>query len=220
MRTLKYIFIIAFLFIISCTKKDQEDINKKIDTASHKLNRDVDTLVNKLSPNDSLYKNVNITKVDLSQLPGKEFRKQLNEIFDKYSDIKNALSSDDSAGAVKETSGFIQAIRNAQAMESAELTGTKWKLWISTVEKIISELSLSKTLKQQRVKFSDLSASMFDMIKTFGVYDKTIYKIECVKINRYWLTDSRETDNPYYGKDRSNEKSQPCFRIIETLKFD
>jgi hypothetical protein len=220
MKTLKILLIITIISACSCSKKTQEEINKQIDTASHKLNRDVDTLVNKLTPNDSLFKNVNITKVDVSRLPGKEFRKKINEIFDNYAEIKDALSNDDSLKVKKETAGITQSIRSAQAMESAELTGNKWKLWISTVEKIISELSLSVSLKQQRTKFSDLSETILEMVKTFGVYDKTIYKIECVKINRYWLTDSEETDNPYYGKDRSNEKSRPCFRIIETLKFD
>ena len=217
------VLFVLLLFLISCTKSDRKEVKETIDTASQKLGRDVDTLVDAMLNNDSLYKNAPLEKVDVSKLPRETFRDKLNDIFDNYSDIKDELADDDSMNVIKQADDFSKTLMRTQTESASEQLGSKWRLWIASVEKTIGDIKATTSIDKQRLIFSELSASMETFIKNFGLSGMTVYKVSCSTMkqkNNFWFTDSKDNINPYYGKDKSNEKSPPCIEVANAWEFE
>lgn len=215
------ICILCFL-IVSCSERTQQEVKRNIDTASQKLGRDVDTLINTKLSTDSLYDNAPETKIDTSSLSSQTFRKKMNSIFDQYTDIKDALSDDDSSDVTKQSDEFSKELMEIQTESASETPGRNWRLWISSTEKIIADIKSAKSLSDQRKFFQQLTSGMEKLLKEFGLSDKTIYRVSCSKTETgksFWFTDSKDNANPYFGKDESNEKSQPCIENITRYEF-
>lgn len=223
---MKYSNIITILLMViffACSKNDRQEVKEKMDTASHKLGRELDTLINTTIYSDSLYRKAPVEVIDTTSIPRKNFRDNLTDIFDEYMDIRDELVSDDSTDVVKQAEEFQQAMKKAQTESASEKLGSSWRLWVSSAEKISGDLKTAGSLESQRKAFSDLSASMETLIKNFGLSDITIYKVSCSTVKQksnFWLTDAKDSDNPYYGKDKSNEKSIPCVEVQKAWKFN
>lgn len=217
------IFIPLFLlFLVSCTKEDRKEVKQTIDSASQKLGHELDTIINTKLDNDSLFNNAPVESTGGSTLKSREFRSALNDIFDKYEDIKEELSDDDSAGTIKSAEEFNNVLKNTIAYAPARDMDNTWKLWLSSSEKIIRELISAKALLEQRKKFAELTLSMEDLVKNFGLDKRTIYKLTCTALadRTFWLTDSKDLSNPFTGKDKTNGKDEKCVRVINSWKFE
>src|SRR4030095_16122611 len=213
--------LLFFTFFQACSKKTEQEVKKNIDTASQKLGHELDTLVNKLSTKDTLFDNAKVVKVDNSKLPAGDFRKRLNDVFDHYNDIKDNLANDDSSGVSKHATELKKALANVQKDTASQKLGSKWKTWVSSVEKTATELETTKSLEKQRNAFSVLSSSMEEMVKNFGIYNETIYKMKCATMpGKTWLTDTKKINNPYSGKEKANGKSGQCAQVVEAWEFD
>ena len=222
------LFIIFFfsLFIISCSKKTEDitqKIEKKSDTISKTLGRDVDSVMKRKDTKDSIFSSVKPTVADTTKLASADFRKKINKIFSHYIDIKNNLAKDDSETVQKHVIEMNEALQEAGIKKGSEKLDN-WSSMYSKLKMIISDIDGAASLSKQRVLFSDLTSATLDFIKKYGLYDKTIYYLQCDKAgavkNAAWLTESKDTDNPYFGKDRSNEKSAPCYKLTGAWKFD
>jgi hypothetical protein len=121
--------LISSLLLISCNKPDKKEVKEIIDTASHSLGRELDTLINTTLYNDSVYNNAPIEKIDLTTLANENFRDNLNDIFKEYSDIKNDLADDDSLDIIKQALDLRQALLKAQTENASEKSQTKW-YWV------------------------------------------------------------------------------------------
>jgi hypothetical protein len=220
---MKYSVIFAFFFCLfilsSCTKDDRQEVKQNIDSASNTLNKELDTLVNTILNKDSIFENTATEKIGAAGIAGEDLRKKLNDVFDRYEDIKDELAVDDTASVQKTALELQQALIRAQTT-AAEKTDSKWKLWLSDIDIITSELTLAETLLKQRELFSALSNSVSRMITQFGLHNKTVYKITCSKINKSWFTESKELDNPYYGKDDAKSKSVDCAQVDKGWQFE
>lgn len=129
----------------------------------------------------------------------------VKEIVAPYLQLKNALARDNSseasdAGIILET-----ALKN---FDRATLTDDQ--------KKIFEELSADATehaehinqskedIKHQREHFEMLSKDIYDLVKAFGA-GQVIYKEFCPMYNEgkgaYWLNETKEIQNPYYGKE-------------------
>lgn len=215
-------FVLIMLSFISCTKEDRKEVKQTIDSASQKLGHELDTIINTRLKNDSLFNNAPVESVNGSTLKSKEFRSALNDIFDKYEDIKDELSDDDT-GAVRKNADDLKKVLSTTVSYAPQGEMDKnWKLWISTYEKVVADLSKASGLAAQRKVFSELTRSMENLVKQFGLDSRTIYKLTCKALpdNSYWLTDTKELDNPYAGKDNSNGKDEKCVQVINSWKFE
>lgn len=221
---MKYPLILAlffFLFVLSsCTKEDRQEVKKDIDSASFTLNKELDTLVNTIVNSDSIFENTTTEKIGAAGIAGEDLRKKLNDIFDSYEDIKDELADNDTSGVQKVAAELQQAIIRAQRSAAADEPDSKWKLWLADIDKVTSELKLAVTLAEQRELFAALSNSVNSMITQFGLHNKTVYKITCSKINKIWFTESKELDNPYYGKDEANSRSVDCAQVDKGWEFE
>jgi hypothetical protein len=213
-------FFFCLIILSSCTKDDRQEVKQSIDSASNTLNKELDTLVNTILNKDSIFENTATEKIGAAGIAGEDLRKKLNDIFDRYEDIKDELADDDTSGVQKVAVELQQAIIRAQRSAAADKPDSKWKLWLADIDKISAELTLAETLAEQRELFSALSNSVSSMITQFGLHNKTVYKITCSKINKSWFTESKELDNPYYGKDEANSKSVDCAQVDKGWEFE
>ena len=220
-------FVLAMLLAAamgfnSCSKEDRKEVKQTIDSASTTLGRDVDTLINTTLSNDSVFDKTAFEPLDPGKLKVKEFRSVLNDIFDNYVDIKDELEDDDTADVVKQSEEMKKILMSAATSAAQYEKSTDWKNWLTTFEKINADLAGAKDLITQRKLFSEMSASMENMITKFGVKGKDIYKLTCstMKDKGFWFTDSKDLGNPYYGKDKTNEKSEKCVEVVKGWKFD
>lgn len=210
------------LSFISCTKEDRKEVKQTIDSASQKLGHELDTIINTRLNNDSLFNNAPVESINGSTLKSKEFRSALNDIFDKYEDIKDELSDDDTAGVRKNADDLKKVLMTTGSYAPAADMDRNWKMWVSTSEKIITRISAASNISAQRKNFSELTSSIESLVKQFGLDNRTIYKLTCnaLQDNSYWLTDTKELDNPYAGKDKSNGKDEKCVQVINSWKFE
>ena len=214
--------LIAILFLSSCTKDDRKEVKQTIDSASQKLGHELDTIINTKLNNDSIFNSAPVESFNGSTLKSKEFRSALNDIFDKYEEIKDELADDDTADVRKNAEDMKKVLMTTGSYAPAADIDKSWKLWVCTSEKVIAGLAAANTISAQRKTFSELTASMESMVKQFGLDTRTIYKLTCAALpgNTYWLTDSKEFDNPYSGKDTSNGKDEKCVKIVSSWKFE
>jgi hypothetical protein len=221
----KFVFITLFILLTafySCTKQDRQEVKQTIDSASTTLGHDVDTILNKTLKGDSLFDKIKPEAADTSTLRNRDIRSSLNDIFDNYIDIKEELQDDDTADVLKQTGDIKKVLAGTVDGAGKNEKSTEWKSWLTTFEKINSELSLAKDLITQRKLFSEMSVSIENMIRQFGLNKKTVYKLTCstMKEKSFWFTESKDMDNPYFGKDKSNEKNVNCVQVIKAWKFD
>lgn len=147
-----------------------------------------------------------------------DFTRQLNTVFDKYIVLKNALVQSD-PGKAKQAARDVQL--NLANTDMNQLTGdirAQWTDLLPDLKDQNSKIASSEDLEEQRKAFSAFNEIFYKAIKTFGLMDKTVYYQFCPMANdgkgAYWLSDSIDIQNPYYGKSMLT-----CGETKETLKF-
>lgn len=214
--------LISIFIFVSCTKEDRKEVKQTIDSASQKLGHELDTVINTKLNNDSLFNNAPVETINGAALKSKEFRSALNDIFDKYEDIKDDLADDDTSGARESADELSKILKNTQTYAPAAEMDRNWKLWLGGTERITGEFTAAALLSEQRKKFTELSGSMESLVKQFGLDKRTIYKLNCNALadGIFWLSDTKELDNPYTGKDKTNGRDEKCVKVIKSWKFE
>ena len=146
-----------------------------------------------------------------------DFIMQLNVVFDRYIELKNALVNDDEV-TTREASKRIQdALGN---VDMNLLTGDphlKWMEILNNLNGKTGTINSAESIDIQRSEFAELSDQLYKAIKTFGLMGKTVYYQFCPMTNNgkgaYWLSETKEIQNPYLGKSMST-----CGTIKEELK--
>lgn len=145
------------------------------------------------------------------------FREQLKEVLDNYYEIKEALVASNSLDA-SEASKLTK-----QAVEKTDMTllkGEAHELWMKVLEEIdkeLLEINSTKDLEKQRVAFDNLTGTLYQSLKTFGVSEAEIYYQYCPMAfsnqGGYWLSKQKEIENPFFG-----EKMLSCGETKEVLQ--
>ncbi|SDB27984.1 Protein of unknown function [Flavobacteriaceae bacterium MAR_2010_188] len=97
-----------------------------------------------------------------------------------------------------------------------QLSADLEKLDNESLKTLATTISNSQDIEEQRKAFSELSASMENVLKT-SMSDGQIYKQFCPMAfdnkGGYWLSDSEEIRNPYFGS-----KMLKCGKVTETIE--
>lgn len=140
------------------------------------------------------------TRVDA----GATFKASLQDVFSAYLGIKDALVSD----------SFEQVLMYSEKMErelsKVNSTSIKdkesedmWKKVKAAMEESNRQIGQSKDIEAQRSHFKDLSGHTAMTVQMFGVGQK-VYHQYCPMADNdmgaYWLSDSNNVLNPYFGK--------------------
>jgi|SRR3990172_9875627 len=209
------ILLAAFL-MFSCTRKSEdmstgkEGSKEKTETEEVKVDK------------DSLFKSASVTKIDVSKMTREELRKKINDVYEQYSKIRDELSDDDPEDIKRHTLKLRKTLLDIQTetVASGEYN-SDWDNRVYQMESAALKMEMSKDLNEHRALFSDMSTVMENMIKNFGAYDKTLYKLTCTNIpDKPWLTDSKDLKNPYFGKEELTDNVETCIEITEAWEFD
>lgn len=145
-----------------------------------------------------------------------EFKSQLNEVLKEYLLLKDALVMSD----VSKVSASAKNIQNR--LDKVDMTLVKGDMhvkWMNQLAKLsdsAKEISTSESLDFQRIQFLTLSKSIIESVKTFGV-NGVVYQQFCPMTDGgkggYWLSDSEEIANPYFGDQMHN-----CGEIVTKIE--
>ncbi|WP_237235627.1 MULTISPECIES: DUF3347 domain-containing protein [Sphingobacterium] len=140
-----------------------------------------------------------------------------SELFSHYQHLTFALSSDNDKEAANAAKGMLEALPkiNTEGFSAEQK---------STFDDIAADIQEHSehigdnigNIAHQREHLVILSKDFYDITKEFGT-EKPMYKIFCSMYDdnkgAYWLSDSKEVKNPYYGADMLT-----CGEVQEELK--
>jgi hypothetical protein len=141
----------------------------------------------------------------------------IKEIVSTYLQLKNAFTNDNTIEAAKAGTALEATFKN---FDKTYLT-TAQKNTFEDIEDDAREHSEhigtnDGNIEHQREHFEMLSKDIYDLIKTFGG-GQVLYKDFCPMYNNgkgaFWLSETKEIQNPYFGKEMLN-----CGTITEELK--
>jgi hypothetical protein len=128
---------------------------------------------------------------------------KIQEIYGLYLSVKAAL--------VNSESGIVQA--ETKKLE-AVIEDSEENVQLKAVSKLIS---LTKDIKKQRDFFVSLTSEVEKLVGKAEITSGEVYKQFCPMAfdgeGGYWLSDSKEVRNPYYGK-----KMFACGSVEKTFK--
>lgn len=140
-----------------------------------------------------------------------------SELFSHYEHLTFALSSNNDKEAANAAKGMLEALPkiNTEGFSAEQK---------STFDDIAADIQEHSehigdnigNIAHQREHLVILSKDFYDIAKEFGT-EKPMYKIFCSMYDdnkgAYWLSDSKEVKNPYYGEDMLT-----CGEVQEELK--
>lgn len=129
----------------------------------------------------------------------------LAQLLASYYTIKDALAGDNADLASKAAASFLQVIHE---IDNNTASGGS----ILALAKDATIIAGTKDIKKQRDTFAGMSVKMFALAKSTRLSSNPVYYSYCPMKKAYWLTNSKEIKNPYYGA-----KMPACGNITETL---
>ncbi len=233
-----YVLLLITIALGGCSK--EPETTPRTNTTNNQQTRTADSLRNAKTDSlttvhDSLFDNVKIVAADsvqnaaanksaMNEDTRDKIRSSMNKVFSHYIDIKDELFDNDSADAQKHAKELISVIMDEQTEIGEQNIAKKWRLSNEKIKDISAKIQDAGTLSAQRTLFKTLSESMFDAIKEYGLDGKTVYQLSCADAlsgkGGTWLTDDKDSDNPYAGKNNTDIKSKSCVKISGAWKYE
>jgi hypothetical protein len=136
----------------------------------------------------------------------------IDKIVNAYLELKNALVSSD-GNAAKAKAKDLFTILSAQPDKS--LSSAQQKILDKYHDKLLFDsrhISETTAVEHQREHFASLSQNMYEVVKGVKMNTAAIYEQYCPMKKAYWLSESQQIKNPYFG-----EKMLECGKVTETL---
>lgn len=140
-----------------------------------------------------------------------------SELFSHYQHLTFALSSDNDKEAANASKGMLEALSKIKSDGFSTEDKATYKDIASDIKEHAEHIADNiGNIAHQREHLVILSKDFYDIAKTFTT-EKPLYKVFCPMYNdnkgAYWLSDSKEIKNPYYG-----EEMITCGEIQEEIK--
>ena len=140
-------------------------------------------------------------------------KSNIDKITTSYIGVKDALVGSNPTLAKSRAAELLaaltaQPVKGLQAKQAKTLNTYLAKLKYDS--RHIGETTL---LDHQREHFESLSKNMYAMLSALNMNSTTIYQQYCPMKKAYWLSESTEVRNPYYGDDMLE-----CGTVKATLK--
>lgn len=157
----------------------------------------------------------NSMKMDMTV--NENFKIQLTDVYNAQLNLQKAFLATD-AEAVKKNVATVETV--VKKVDMGLVKGEMHDHWMAIVKRLsesLNRMKASSDIEQQRVAYADFSDALYSAIKMFGTTGETIYYQFCPMARKgggaYWLSDTKEIKNPYYG-----EAMSTCGETKETLK--
>ena len=207
MKTVLLSLLAVGTFALTSCKENKEQKS----TTETSMKHDMSTM------SDSAAMGNMATDKEITVTEAKKSSADLTELYSHYTHLTFALSGDDDKEAVSAAKGILASFpkidkngfSDEQKKEFAELEA-------SIREHAEHIADNAGNIDHQREHLDIMSADFYDLLKDFGT-PKPVYKIFCPMFNdnkgTFWLSDSREVKNPYYGKEMLS-----CGEVQEEIK--
>ena len=136
----------------------------------------------------------------------------IDKITASYIGVKNALVGSNATLAKSRAKELLAALSTPEK----GLQPAQQKLYATYGDKLKSDsrqISQATTLAMQRARFETLSNNMFALLSALKANGTTVYQQYCPMKKAYWLSESEEIRNPYYG-----DEMLECGTVSATLK--
>ena len=141
------------------------------------------------------------TMSDMSNIQDRTFQ----TLVTFYLDLNKAMVASDAKAAKSIASRLLTTLANLDPENDLE-----------AVKAEVKNILDSDDIKQQRVHFAPLSEQFYQLVKVNQGQRITLYKQYCPMAldgkGAFWISDSKEIENPYYGASMLN-----CGTVKETL---
>lgn len=169
-------------------------MNKKggVSMTGHEGHIAMNGSVNKVPKNNSV-------GLDVS----KEFQHQLKEVLNEYIALKDAFVKEESNNIISQSEkiGAILSKVDMKLLENKEAQ-TFWMSLEKQLRVAVSSILKTTAIKEQRNHFKQVSASLIEAVKVFGVNEK-VFVAFCPMADSnkgaYWLSKEEKVINPYFG---------------------
>lgn len=156
------------------------------------------------------------------------FQSQLTQLTEEYFKVKNSLVNDDAAATQKAGASLKSSLSKVDMNLVKGPAHDRWMSVRNEIEKAAEMITKESDIAKQRINFAPLSQAFLDLTETFGLTKDKVYKQFCpMAFNNkgaYWLSESEQIRNPYYGKamltcgevEATYLKGQPVFDFAGT----
>ncbi|MDY7396777.1 efflux RND transporter periplasmic adaptor subunit [Aureibaculum sp. 2210JD6-5] len=145
-----------------------------------------------------------------------KFQEQLKDVFENYTNLKDALVNDDPKKA-KETATTVVSSLGKIDMKllSDKNAHNHWMKLENEIKASANSIASETQIKEQRNHFKHLSSHLISAVEIFGINQK-VYSQFCPMADNdkgaYWLSKEEKILNPYFGKAMHN-----CGNVTNTI---
>ncbi|MGK7393241.1 MAG: efflux RND transporter periplasmic adaptor subunit [Candidatus Cyclobacteriaceae bacterium M3_2C_046] len=145
-----------------------------------------------------------------------QFKQQIAAVFNQYLELKNKLVDSDAQAASNAAETLSQLLKDVDMTLLSGSAHDKWMAMLGSIQKSTQSIMDQKELEAQRKAFSDLTSGLYETVKQFNITGLNAYYQYCPMAfdnnGAYWLSQSREIRNPYFG-----ESMMTCGVTRETI---
>jgi hypothetical protein len=205
MKTLIFSILAIGTLSMSACKENKEKTSNT--TMQHDMNgmKDGETM-------NEMPMNANMTIVTAKKSPV-----NLDELTSIYMKLTSALANDDDGQAASVAKDMVQSLAKIDQSSFSTEQKKGFADIVADLKEHAEHIGENAgNIEHQREHLDLLSADFYDLVKDFGT-SKPVYKVFCPMYNEskgaFWLSNSAEVKNPYYGKDMLS-----CGEVQEEIK--
>lgn len=157
----------------------------------------------------------NMIMIDKSKIDAK-FKSQLGQVVNQYIKLKDFIFKGDEVDAKIQSKKVNRQLQQVNMLLLLGDSHIEWMKDLTALKKTVNLIKTDYGIKEQRAHFGDLSANLAKVIQKFGfkIPNKKLYLKNCSKNKKTWLSYTKETKNPFYGKTNPNSN---CGKINKVL---
>nr|WKN38605.1 DUF3347 domain-containing protein [Tunicatimonas sp. TK19036] len=146
----------------------------------------------------------------------KEFQQQLAGVYQANLDLKEAFVASETSQVKEAVSSVQNALSEVDMSLLQEKAHMAWMDQLKTLNSSLTAISGAGTIDTQRQSFAEFSQALYQSVKSFGIGGEEAFYQYCPMANNnqgaYWLSDSKEIRNPYFG-----DKMLSCGSVKEEI---
>jgi len=137
-----------------------------------------------------------------------KFQEQLKNVFENYTNLKDALVNDDPKKAKEAATTVVSTLGKIDMkLLSDKNAHNHWMKLESEIKASANSIASKTEIKEQRNHFKHLSSHIISAVELFGI-NQNVYRQFCPMANdnkgAYWLSKEEKVLNPYFGKAMHN----------------
>ena len=131
------------------------------------------------------------------------FKNHMTAMYKSYMGVKNALVADNAGEAGKMAGQMMEQLNKVDATNLDKDATEAWNGHYNIMTTNLKKIMNSDNLSMQRMAFSNVSSSMYQCVKSFGMNNMSGYYQYCPMANggqgAYWMSTNKNIQNPYMG---------------------